>query len=236
MGTSQSYTLPTGHLWNPAKRAVTNLIKENASEESVGKALKKHYRALRSNKGSYNSKNKKIVSSAGRAANFFSDVKGLGLNEALEEHGLSNLIGKGFNDVFVGLLDYFTENNSSIDGTIARDSMAELMSEVMTREEFEENIYEIDINDFIKDFIIKFIQKDFLVHYAEKILAGCDNIDKTISIQNKVKDFIKSVVMKKYTPSEISEINWIGIEGRQIIKQIHKNTVDIFLMWGDIIG
>jgi len=236
VGTSQSYAPPTGHLWNPAKRGVTNLINENASSESIGKALRKHVEAVRSNKGTYNSKNQKIVSSAGRAINFINDVQTMGLDAALEGHGLSNLIGKGFDEVFVGLLDYFVEDNSSIDGTIARDSMAELMSEMMSIDEFEEEINEMDMNNFIKDYIVKYVQKDFMVHYAEKILAACDNINKTISIQNKVKDFIKTVISQNYSPVEISKIDWKGQEGNQIINQIHKDTIDIFLMWGDSLG
>ncbi|MFW6026479.1 MAG: hypothetical protein ACOCRX_09060 [Candidatus Woesearchaeota archaeon] len=237
MGTSKAYTPPTGNLWTSAKRGVTNMIKQKASTESIGKALKKHIRASRSNSTSFSNKNKTISSSAGRALNFISDVQNVGLDEALDDHGLNNLVGKNFNDIFVGLVDYFTDGYGTINEIIARDSIAELLNEYLSNEEdIEAQLNNININKLIEDYIIKCIQKDFMNHYSEKILSQCENINETISIQDKIKDFIRMVVEENYFIEGLDTVNWNTQKGEEKIKEIHNKTLDIFLMWGDTLG
>lgn len=238
MGTSRSYTPPTGNLWKEAKIAVGSIIRNNGSRDSIGNAVEKYYKAVRENEGNiYRNKKRIITATAVRAASFINLVHTQGLTKALEYSGLVNLVNKSLDEILIGLIDYFSENGSLLDEAVVRDSMCELMNEIfkdtLDIDEMEKKFKKIDPQEFIMDFIIKCIQKDFLTSFSEKILSKCRNIKQYTLIQNNVKEFIKVAIKNRFTKKEIISIDWNGDEGKGFITQLYDDTIDIFLTWSD---
>lgn len=107
------------------------MVNSNFESSSIGKAVGKYNQAARQGSGGGGSRRQQTMSNAGaRAANFFTIVQSQGFNKALEQAGLSNLIGKSNEEIYSGLLDYFSGDGSSLDDAVVRDSMAELMKEL----------------------------------------------------------------------------------------------------------
>lgn len=238
MGTSKGYTPPTGHLWTDAKKAVTHMIKNNASSETIGNAMSKYVSAQRSNGGGiHRGKQESVARTGVKAAAFINAVQNYGLTEALKQSGLQELVAKTPDEVLVGLLDYFTEEGSTLDESVVRDSMSEIMREKFTDKNgdknMEDQIKNINILDFMLQFVIKCIQKDFFSTFAEKILSQCKNTKEKMDMQNNIKNFIKIHIESNYTKQEIMSINWNSDQGRNIIEQMHENTANIFLKWGE---
>ncbi|MDI3545148.1 MAG: hypothetical protein PWP68_565 [Rikenellaceae bacterium] len=233
MGTSKGYLPPKGHLWRDAKRAVTNMVNNNFESNLIGKAVSKYIQATRLGNGSISANKQQVISNAGaKAASFISLAQSKGFNEALNQVGLKHLIGKSNEEIYMGLLDYFTGNGSSLDEFIVRDSMAELMKElfldVTDDKDFGELINELDINKFIKDLIIKFVQKDFLANFSEKIEGKCNSIDEYKNAEKNIKDFIRLKIDSCYTVEELSEIDWNGVEGINFIKSRCSEVLRVF--------
>lgn len=241
MGTSKSYGPPTGHLWKDAKTAVTGIVKNNGSTSSIGTAVSKYVKAIRDNNGSmYHSKQGAISRAGSRLAGFVNGVQVFGLNDALKRNGLENLIGKSPIEIYIGLVDYFTDEGSSLNEAVVRDSMCEFMSDIFEDvyeiEKMEEVFREIDIQDFIRNFIIKCIQKDFLTTFSEKILAKSRDCKQNIQIQDNIKEFIKITIENNFTKKEITNMDWNGGAGREFISTIYEDTLKIFVVWSDSLG
>jgi len=229
MGTSKGYLPPTGYLWTKAKRSVTDMVKNNFESESIGKAVGNYARASR---GTSQGKISNLAKSGSKAVGFFGLAKTEGFNAALEKSGLSDLIGKDNLEVYSGLLDYFSGNGSTLDDSVIRDSIGEVMQEQLSNIEegksFEDMISDLDMNQFISDLITKFVQKDFLLNFAEKIEAKCGSIDKYKTAENQIKDFIQLSISSSYSAEELSSIDWFKQEGREFIDSRCNEVLRVF--------
>lgn len=230
MGTSKGYQPPKGYLWSDAKRAVTSMVKNNFESDSIGKAVGQYNQAARQGGGF---RRQQDLSTAGsKAVGFFSVARSQGFQKALEQTGLSNLIGKTNEEIYAGLLDYFVGDGSSLDDSIVRDSMAELLKElffdVPDDKSFEDVINDSDMNKFIKDLITKFIQKDFIMNFSEKIEAKCKNIEVYKNAEKKIKDFIRAKIDTKYSAGDLSKIDWKGQQGKRFINDRCNEVIRVF--------
>lgn len=235
MGTSKGYLPPTGYLWSDAKRAVTAMARNNFQGSGIGRAVSKFADATMSGKSSASGGLNSFASSASSAIGFFDYVGQYGFNEALNKVGLQNLVGKSNEEIYIGLLDYFSGDGSSIEKNITRDSMSELLKEqfldMNDEDDYDDIIANMDMNKFIKDFIIKFIQKSFLTNFSEKIEGLCKNLDEYVTAENNIKDFIKIEIDKKYTYEELSKVDWNGSEGKSFMNAKCEKAFEIFRIW-----
>jgi len=230
MGTSKGYLPPKGYLWSDAKRAVTSMVKNNFESDSIGRAVGRYNQASRQGGGS---SRQQILSAGGsKAISFFSIAKVQGFEKALENAGLNNLIGKSNEEIYSGLLDYFVGNGSTLDDSIVRDSMAELLKElfldISDDKNFGDIINDLDMNQFIKNLITKFIQKDFIMNFSEKIEAKCKNIEEYINAEKKIKDFIRVKIDTKYSVDDLSKIDWQGQQGKKFINDRCNEVISVF--------
>jgi len=232
MGTSKGYQPPKGYLWSNAKRAVSSMINSNFESSSIGKAVGQYNQAARQGGGGGSTRQQALSTAGAKAANFFSIARSQGFSKALEEAGLSNLIGKSNEEIYSGLLDYFAGDGSSLDDAVVRDSMAELMKEmfldVPEDKSFEEIINGTDMNKFVKDLITKFIQKDFLMNFSEKIEAKCKNIEEYKKAEKQIKNFIKAKIDTKYSVEDLSKIDWRGSQGKTFIHDRCNEVLKVF--------
>lgn len=236
MGTSKGYLPPTGHLWRDAKRSVTSMAKDNFSRDGIGKTMSKFSDAMMNSNRNSSGQLHSFAISGSSAVGFFTNAKQYGFNEALNKIGLQDLIGKSNEEVFIGLLDYFSGDGSTIEKNIVRDSMSELLKEKMVdiigdEGSFDDIISNMDMNKFITDFIIKFIQKSFLTNFSEKLEGLCKNLDDYIKGEKDVKDFIRIEIERNYTPEELNNIDWKGKQGLDFINKKCKEAFELFEMW-----
>lgn len=239
MGTSKGYLPPTGFLWKETKRSITNMVKNNFQRDSIGKAMSNFSNIYNNGNNGGRRSSGTIASSGARAVGFLKDAKDFGFNDALNKAGLAHLIGKDSDEVYIGLLDYFAGDGSTLNKSIVRDSMSELLKEqfldVSESKEYDEIISNMDINKFISDFIIKFIQKSFLTNFSEKIEGLCKNLDEYIKAEKDIKEFIRIEIERNYSVDDINNINWTGKQGKDFIMHKCNEAYEIFSMWkGDI--
>ena len=191
MGTSKGYLPPTGYLWTDTKRAVTNMAKNNFSSNFIGRAVSKFAKATKNN--GFARGNKSSVGTVGsKAIGFVGLVRTIGLENALREVGLSHLVGKSLQEIYFGLINYFSEDANTLQQVIANKAMQELMAEIMVGvsevEDFEQTLSSLEGNIFLRDFLIKFIEVAFFTNFAEKINSLCKSIDETIKAQEQIKE------------------------------------------------
>ena len=123
-------------------------------------------------------------------------------------------------------------NGSTLDDSIVRDSMAELLKElfldISDDKNFGDIINDLDMNQFIKNLITKFIQKDFIMNFSEKIEAKCKNIEEYINAEKKIKDFIRVKIDTKYSVDDLSKIDWQGQQGKKFINDRCNEVISVF--------
>lgn len=74
--------------------------------------------------------------------------------------------------------------------------MRELFKGINDVREYEEVLNTLDTGDFIREFIIKFIQNCFFANFTEKLLSLFDNLDKYQVAEKNVKTHIRNSIEK----------------------------------------
>lgn len=224
MGTSKGYLPPKGYLWKSAKASVTGMAKHNFDNESIGNALNKFTDARRgeTSKGSFS--NSKMAIAGAKAIGFINLVNSIGLTETLKNIGLESLVGKSNEEIYIGIVDYFSTESESIEDNIVRDCLSELLDEV--------NIFDTDNkitdNEVLQIFITKYIQKSFITNFFEKIQGLCGSIKKTNHALKEIKKYISVMLDRKYEFEDLSKISWTSKSGRDFVS---KACDDAFAMF-----
>ncbi|MEB2278996.1 hypothetical protein LAV73_03140 [Lysinibacillus xylanilyticus] len=237
MGTSKGYLPPTGYLWPDAKRDVTKMVKDNFTPSSVDKAISNFAKALNGSTGS-GANAGRAIQSGGKALSFIDSVRKYGLSETLDRFGLSNLKNETPENVRRGLLKYFSDSGNEFYDGISNQSMNELMRELFKGIKdvngYEEVLKSLDTGEFIREFIIKFIQNCFFANFTEKLLSLFDNIDKYKVAEKNVKTYIRNTIEKNFSVQKIQNVDWNGTEGNQILNNTYKKTLEILSVWREI--
>ena len=234
MGTSKGYLPPTGYLWPEAKRDVTGMVKNGFTPSSIGKAVSSFSKAMDGGGKSYSGSVAKVGT---KAVKFIEAVKSYGFFEALEKVGLSHLQGQSSEGLRSGLLEYFNDSGSDFYGSVAQQSMSELMRELLKSAEDEDDynniIRSIDTAEFIREFIVKFIQNCFFANFAEKILTMFDKLDKYDSAEKSVKTYIRTSIESEFAIEDIQKVDWNGQQGNQIITEKCNKAFEILSVWSE---
>jgi hypothetical protein len=237
MGTSKGYLPPTGFLWPDVKRDVTKMVKDNFTSSSIDKAVSSFAKVMNNSGGSGSNAGRAIQSST-KVLSFIDSVRKYGFSETLDRFCLSHLNSESPENVRSGLLKYFSDSGNEFYDSISNQSMNELMRELFKGitdvNEYEEVLRTLDPGEFIREFIIKFIQNCFFANFTEKLISLFDDLDKYAIAEKNVKTHIRNSIERKYSTEKIQDIDWNGKEGNIIINNTYKRALEILSAWSEI--
>lgn len=225
MGTSKGYIPPKNREWKTAKMSVSRMINGNGRKEGVKKAVSEYAKAY----SSTHLNSSKIGVVAGKALDFFLNAKTKGLNSALKEKGLDALIGKSNEEIYLGLIEYFCTDNSTIEESVLRECVVEVLSnnDVLDLEDLDK----FDGNKFIEDFIIKYIQVNFEVAFFEKIQGLCGSIKEANLRIKEINEYIDDSIRNLYEEEELLHIDWKGAEGISFINEKCRKCYELLMLF-----
>lgn len=234
MGTSTGYLPPTGHLWTDSKRDVSAMIRNDFSSNSIGKAISSFAKAI--NITGLSRQSDSVIGTTGSKILSFAGLVGsYGLNGALSRVGLSELIGKNPQEIFEGLINYFSEGTNSLQETIANQAMQEyiedLAESIGSNEELENILSELKSDVFIRDYLIKYVQSFFFTYFSEKIMAKIEDMNRILQIQERIKEYIGIVVTEGYKSEGLINVDWKGRQGKEYIENKCREVWDVFERW-----
>ena len=251
--------------WGDLNKAITNIAKaieqqkvadanEDLKPEQVAKTYKKnterknsHIKSAFKNlvktgggiKNISSGKSKSIgragLKSSRKLVDFYTSVSSEGLQKALQNIGLSNLIGKSVQDITDFLLVYCSDINSGMDETAASKATCEVLNEIAKGsdndlEKFEEliNVYvnENGLADILCQFWGLYIYEHLSQRFQEKITQQ-KGVEISKETFRTIKEDIMGQVKVLNETRSISKINWQGEEGSKNIESIFESIIKI---------
>lgn len=225
MGTSKGYIPPKNQQWKIAKSSVTRMVNGTDRVGGGRGAVSEYAKAYLST----HLNNSKVGVVAGNVLGFLLGAKEYGLEEALHKEGLGYLVGKNSDEIFLGLIDYFCEGNSTIEESVIRECVVEIFNDnnIVNFEDMDN----LDANSFIQSFIIKYIQVNFEVAFTEKVQGLCRNIEDGKARIKEVNQHIDDTIRNLYTADELININWRGHEGEDFINKKCKQCYELIMIF-----
>jgi hypothetical protein len=166
---------------------------------------------------------------------FLSSVGTAGLDEALREAGLADLIGKPADEVSAGWLDALADPGSTLDDHAARLALAKLNDELFKGAETYEDAGRalsaaVDgqglarlLASFFGNYLYERFCRDFYENWIKKVGSS-----KAASSLKSIKDCIESSIKAKLAGRDLSRFRWRGREGLRLTEQVMQETLEIF--------
>lgn len=216
MGTSKGYIAPTRPEWSNAKRAVTAYLKSRDLVSKVN-AVAKYAEAMRI--GSKNGTGgtafgSSFSSAAGSVILFAQGAAENGLNNTLSRFGREDLIEKPNGTIIHELLSQFTNHGSTIEDSLALDALSTAFD--ILEIESMDDLARIDLDKFLLELIIAFVNNDFDLRFYEKVSHG-RTPEETYAILTDVHGYIDGILRSKLNPTEISRVNLSKMDADRIV-------------------
>jgi hypothetical protein len=221
MGTSKGYQPPTTPEWRRAKSSLTRYLKNTKDNRYRKKALDDYVKAHNST-SSYNG----IALTGSKIADMFDFISREGFDKAINDLGLGELIGKSTEEVYNGIIDYFSNDTGDLEDSVIKDTISQLLIDYDISELYDLN--NLTFDDFFLNFIVKYVQVDFKTIYYEKIMANRTPVESKEIIEN-INMYIEYSINDKYTAQELANINWKSVEGKVIIENKCRECYELLL-------
>lgn len=230
MGTSKGYIAPTRPEWSKAKRAVSSYLK-NKNTKSKMKAVSKFAEARRIRGTSATIGSTSFSSAVGNIIVFAKNVNDNGLDKALNQSGLNDLVGKPTEDIVHELIEYFANHGSTAEDSLSLAALSYALE--ILKIETPDDLATMDINAFLLEVIIAFINYDFDFHFSEKINKG-RTAKEASDILEDVHGYIDGTLRSRLTFTDIKKIDWSKMDAEIIVSKMLDDAFTICMTFYEV--
>lgn len=223
MGTSKGYISPTRPEWSKAKRAVTTYSK-NQDSISRAKAVSAYAEAVRTSRENRTGPSSSFASAAGNVLFFVTGISNNGVNETLHQFGRDDLIGKPPEMILNEMINQFTNNGSTVEDSLALAALSFALTELDI--ESTQDLVNMDLDKFLLEVIIAFINHVFDFNFCERISKG-RSPEETQKILLDVHGYIDGTLRNTLTPVSIGTIDLSNMNKSSIVSSMLNDAFSI---------
>lgn len=241
MGTSTNYKAPTSPQWKKLKGKVSRLTGQGSLSSTSRKEILRDYVNVNygSSRGTTNrgraARRRAAQSVAQSIGGFFSSVASEGFQKAFEDAGLGSLEGKTVSEIAHSLLDYLGGPSNTLDEADARTALCDLMDEILNDADGTEDVEEVmemrthgvALDNLLRRFFGYYIYEQFCKDFYGQLVANIGNKEAAESI-DEIRDYVCEALKEATGDQEISQIDWDGSQGQQIVEEILQETLEVF--------
>lgn len=220
MGTSKGYIIPTKGSWTGAKRAATQLSKENNLNNRIKMANKFASAMKESGSTISNSASKAIA----QIIEISQNISTKGVEQTLRDLNKEDLLEKTPEEVLNILMLEYSENGSTKDNYLAIDAISLALKELEI--DTIEKLGNISIDILLKELLINFIDLNFKFRFEEQINKKAKN--GANEIINSMSEFIKNKLREELDTSELNHVDFDNLSFNKIVETKINEAYDIF--------
>lgn len=170
-----------------------------------------------------------------RVASFLSDVKKVGLVQALAERGIADAASLPPDKLALAIADVLQENSNHIIETELRDALSQVFERICEEQASIEDVEAAldvaagDICTVITQLFECYIVERFKTIHGEHLSAkhGFEAADKIV---DGARHYVASeLALEKANRRDLTEVDWAGTEGKQIVEAILERTVSVYI-------
>lgn len=241
MGTSASYSAPPS--WGPLKAEVTRIAGAGVpTPEQIAGVLSTFVGGnggasglARGSGGGAGriARGGPARAVAGRLGAFVSDVRSVGLSEALRRAGLEDLIGKPVGEILNGLLDRLGGSASTLDDVDARTALArvreELLDAATSSEEVERILADqaVNLEQLLEMFFGFYLFEVFCRVFFERLVQRVGET-RAQSFLGQILDYVRSALRNRAHGRTLAGISGTETERDALVSDIMESTLRVF--------
>ena len=220
MGTSKGYILPTKKNWTDAKRAATQLSKENNLNNRI-KLARKYANAMKEDNIRNSSE---TIKSIAKIIGLSQNVASKGVEQTLRDLNKEYLLDKTPEEALDVLILEYSEYGNKKDNYLAIEALSITLKELEINTI--EDLGDISIGDLLKEILINFIDLNFKFRFEEQISKKSPS--KANEIMNSMSGYIKNKLRDELNTSNLENIDFNNLNNNRIIEDKIIEAYDIF--------
>ncbi len=223
MGTSSSYNAPTSGGWPNAKRTATRFAKQGGTGNvTPGRVVSAYLTALGGSAAAARR------AAAGRAAaqrlgGFLATVADQGLNTALEQIGLADLVGRDTTEVLEALVDRLAGPGSTLEEADARAAMLRVLQEELEDPAALDGLDQDGVGRIVESFLVEYIYERMLQEIGDRLENGAMTADDAKKAEDDIRVFVVATVQLEMARQEPLTV-WDGPEGQRLVDRLMQDA------------
>ncbi len=220
MGTSKSYITPTKQHWSDAKRAATQLSKQN-SLPNKERLISRYATAM---KKDYNETNTNTISAIGQLLRLSQSISNIGVEQTLKDIDKEYLLEKNPEEILNILINEYCQQGDTINNYIEMDTLSLALKElnIVTLEDLKT----IPVDILLKEIIINYINQNFKFRFEEKI-GKKNSPENTNRIIEEMGMLMRNKLIEELDISQIKNIDFFNLENDKLIQEKIIEAYDI---------
>lgn len=220
MGTSKSYITPTKQHWSDAKRAATQLSKQN-SLPNKERLISRYATAM---KKDYNETNTNTISAIGQLLRLSQSISNIGVEQTLKDIDKEYLLEKNPEEILNILINEYCQQGDTINNYIEMYTLSLALKElnIVTLEDLKT----IPVDILLKEIIINYINQNFKFRFEEKI-GKKNSPENTNRIIEEMGMLMRNKLIEELDISQIKNIDFFNLENDKLIQEKIIEAYDI---------
>lgn len=215
--------------WGKSKGALTRIAK-STSGSSIQKAGQKYVSGLGGRRGATSAAAQGRITGS-KYASFLGAIASGGINNALQNLGLDNLVGRSSEEICLAIADAIAPTGSTNDEAITRDALISTLDSLYNKLQENGNDFSNIENlslDLIKETLIEYVSNyvfnKWMYELGSAIEKGSVTESDAINLETEVKDLIYAETFERYRDVPVETFNINDRSNNAMIEEIFQTA------------
>lgn len=211
--------------WGKSKGALTRIAK-STSGSSIQKAGRKYVSGLGGRRGATRAAAQGRIT-GGKYASFLGAIASGGINNALQNLGLDNLVGRSSEEICLAIADALAPTGSTNDEAIARDALISTLDSLYNKlQENGSDFSNVDslsldqIKETLIDYVSNYVFNKWMYELGNAIEKGSVTESDAINLEIEVRDLIYAETFEYYRDIPVETFNISDSSNNAMIEEI----------------
>ncbi len=218
--------------WGKSKSALTRIAK-STSGSSIQKAGRKYVSGLGGRRGATRAAAQGRITGS-KYARFLGAIASGGINNALQNLGLGNLVGRSSEEICLAIADAIAPTGSTNDEAIARDALISTLDSLYNKlQENGNDFTNVDrlsldqIKETLIEYVSNYVFNKWMYELGIAIEKGSVTESYAINLETEVKDLIYAETFECYRDVPVETFNISDQSNNAMIEQIFQTAYSI---------
>ncbi|KUJ55634.1 Qat anti-phage system associated protein QatB [Chryseobacterium aquaticum] len=215
--------------WAKSKGALTRIAK-STSGSSIQKAGRKYVSGLGGRRGATRAAAQGRIT-GGKYASFLGAIASGGINNALQNLGLHNLLGRSSEEICLAIADAIAPIGSTNDEAIARDALISTLDSLYNKlQENGNDFTNVDslsldqIKETLIDYVSNYVFNKWMYELGNAIEKGSVTESDAINLEIEVRDLIYAETFEYYRDIPVETFNISDSSNNAMIEEIFQTA------------
>ncbi len=222
MGTSTSYTAPTGGGWPVAKRQATLFARQGGAAGGQVSPAQVFIAYVRAHGGAAGAAGSAVAaqSAAQRLGSFISLTVRDGLAGALVGVGLAHLVGRDAGTVLEGLVDWLAGPSSTLEESVAHTAMLNLLAREIPSLDVLANLDADGVERMLEALLTEYIYQRMVAELGIHLHNGALTAAEAVRAEHDLYSYIVADVQFEFQFAGAEAVDWAGSAGQEIVRRL----------------